>query len=403
MLGRVVWLSPTGAVSDSLAKASVALGAAVSSVKPSVASGLRLPAPSTACRRRLCTPSARLPPASASSWLRLTVTVPPARLPLSAVKLAPSSAASTVVTPVLSSASASTVTVLVMRSTAELPVSACRRRLPRLGGLVSGSGTRTRLRLPDWLLPARSVTSRLMLLLPMASATPVRSNRPSAPALAVRPWAGRSMRAPASVTPVRVTAAAVVRPSSPPSAWAAVMPKPAAGAVVSRVSAMSWLLRWPAASCATTRTLCAPSARLPPASASSWARLMRKLPPGCRLAIRLVKAGLSPCGSRATSNSVTPTSSVAVPAMAASWVTPSSALAPVSLASAACSVGARVSGANSRTNTRLAWVALPAASRRLSSKLLLPRASAMPARLRLPSPATWPLASGSACPARRSV
>ncbi len=414
-MAEPVWASLPASASMTPMPKLAPVGAWVSSLKATSTGVLALPAASLATTRTTWAPSASLPPASVSSTARLSVNEPLAcNSPTRSVKLgvAPGSrATSRCVTPTSSCASPAMVGSDVMPSVAEMPVSWASAALS-VGGRVSAAveGSRVRVRLLVDVLPAASASVSTKALAPRLSEMPLKWKLPSAAATAVPstvllPDRRRVSAAPASVMPTRLTGLIVVCPSPTGGlSLAGSRPKLATtGAWVSRRKAMSTgVLALPAASLATTRTTWAPSASLPPASVSSAARLSVKLPLACSRPMRSVKLGVAP-GSRATSRCVTPTSSCALPEMVGSDVMPSDAEAPVSLASAALSVGGVVSGMASRVTVRLPVDVLPAASASVSTKALAPRSSAMPLKRKLPSAAATAVPSTVLLPARRRV
>ena len=187
--------------------------------------------------------------------------------------------------------------------------------------------------------------------------------------------------------PRSVTMAALACVGSPFSASTAEMPKLALPSdwVSSLKITLTGALLLPAASTAISRTVCKPSAKVPPASRASCAALIVNWPLFCTAAIRLVNVGLAP-GSTATRNWVTPTLSPTTPPIAAWRVMPSLFDAPVSLTSAAVSVGDSVSAlAASRTTvSALAWLLLPAVSVATRVKALSPRVSDRLPKLKAP-------------------
>ena len=406
--------SPAVPVSLAAAKPNVATaGACVSSVKLTL-TVLVLPAASLATRRRVCAPCASVPPARVSSWARLRAKTPPActlaRMSLK-VGLAPgSSAACSTVTPTASVTVPLMLGLLVMPSVARLPVSVCKAAASAGGVLSTTTGaSRTTARLTSVLLPAASAAVSSKLLLPSTSVMPTKLKLPSPaavvlPSTAALPAARSVSRVLASARPCRRTGLLVVRRSpGVPVSLAAAKPKLAtAGAWVSSVKLTSTVLALPAASLATRRRMCAPCPSVPPARLSSSARLRLNAPPACSVARMLVNT-VPAVGSSAACNTVTPTASVTVPVMAGLLVMPSVARLPVSASKAALSSGAVVSGMASRTTVRLAVVVLPAASATLSSKLLPPSASEMPAKLKLPLAAAVVLPSTLALPLARRV
>ena len=321
-----------------------------------------------------------------------------------------SSAACSTVTPTASVTVPLTLGSLVMPSVARLPVSFCR-AAASAGAVVSTTtgASRTTVSVLCALLPATSAAVNSRLLLPSTRLMPAKLKLPSPAAVALPstvllPAARSVSSAPASAWPCRVTGLALVRrsPAVPVSLEAARPKLATAGAWVSSVKATLTVLVLPAASLATRRRVCAPWASVPPARLSSWARLRLNAPPACTLARMSVNVGLA-AGSSAASNWVTPTASVTVPLMAGSLVMPSVARLPVSVCRAAASAGGVVSGMASRTMLRLPAVVLPAASATLKSKPLLPSTRAMPAKLKLPSPAAVVLANTVLLPVRRRV
>ena len=114
--------------------------------------------------------------------------------------------------------------------------------------------TRVNVRVTVWLLPAASVTVKVMLLSPVASATLGNWKLPAPLAVLSRPWLASVTVAPASAVPCSVTTPAPVWASLPASASTLAMPKLApVGAWLSKVkTTSSGELLLPAASCATS-------------------------------------------------------------------------------------------------------------------------------------------------------
>ena len=139
-------------------------------------------------------------------------------------------------------------------------------------------------------LPAASVAVRVSALSPRASATPARVKAPVWLATVERFCAASAIVAPGSAVPRRVTTAAEawVLPAAVASE-AARSKVGAAGAWVSRVkTTSSGVEALPAASWATSRTVWAPSASVPPARLASRAAEIVKAPPAPSRLLRSV-------------------------------------------------------------------------------------------------------------------
>ena len=343
----VVIRSPSVPLSDAGARSNAIMtGALVSSTKPRSKKEDGLPAASLAISRNECAPSASVPPARTAICAAGSVKLPFAcrkllRSTLGATPGAASSTPKSWVALTLSLAVPLTLGLLVSPSLEEAPVS-LDSAATKVGATVS-VGLRVMLMLACLVLPAASVDSRLNGFAPSPRFNPAKLNKPLASACVFRFNPTSLSLAAASVRPASVTTLAVViwSPRVPVSDAGSRSNAMTAGARVSSVKLRSTgadLL--PAASLATRRSVCAPSASVPPANAASCAAETVKRPPACRLLLKFAVGATPAPASSAPSRAVTPWASVAVPATDGSIVSPSALLAPVSLARRAASSGA---------------------------------------------------------------